>query len=82
MCTFYSATNTGIPTLNSKILIFKFNYSIFTFEFLNYILLYFTGKHIIFFKFEFLIDFLIYMQTLAYMYSTITIHLFSELRKH
>ena len=26
MCTFYSATNTGIPTLNSKILIFKFNY--------------------------------------------------------
>ena len=27
MCTFYSATNTGIPTLNSKILIFKFNYT-------------------------------------------------------
>ena len=26
MCTFYSATNTGIPTLNSKILIFNFNY--------------------------------------------------------
>ena len=32
MCTFYSATNTGFPTLNSKILIFKFNY---TFTFYN-----------------------------------------------
>ena len=35
MCTFYSATNTGIPTLNSKILIFKFNY-LYTFLPINY----------------------------------------------
>ena len=34
MCTFYSATNTGIPTLNSEILIFKFNYSIIAFTYL------------------------------------------------